>query len=121
MTKRFCAALVIAAMVAGTAVTVSAQASGLGFAAFGQGNVFEGFYGPWRTTPTGVDILFAVLCVSLPDRTKAMIEVVASIPDGSTLAQLRTLSTTAVVDGCAGVNITVPRGAVFLPVLQAGQ
>ena len=45
----------------------------------------------------------------------------ANVPDGTTLVQLRTVLTTAVVDGCADVGITVPRGMVFLPVLQQGQ
>lgn len=97
-----------------------AQVSGVALAAFSQGNVFDGFVGPFKVTPAGVAMNFAVLCYAPVTREKATPEAVANIPDGSTLSDMRTLITTAVVQACSKSNITVPRAAVFLPVLQAG-
>ena len=96
------------------------QSANFAVAAFGQGSGFEQFMGPWRAHPDGTEILFATLCVDGTTREKYPMEVIALIPDGATLAQLRSISTTAVVNGCAPF-VTVARGAVLLPSLQFGQ
>jgi hypothetical protein len=102
----------------------TAQVSGFAWAAFTQGPVFlpgGGFVGPFRGTETGIELQFAVLCMDLTTRAKFPREVTAVIPDGSSLADLRTFSTTAVINGCAEYGVTVPRGAVLLPAVNLGQ
>jgi hypothetical protein len=120
--KRAIAGLALLALVLLTPTHGSAQVSGVAFAAFAESfGPFSGFVGPWRLTATGLDIKYIAVCYSLTERRKVVAEAVAAIPDGSTLAQLRTLSTTAVVEACADQGITVPRGAVLLPAVQLGQ
>lgn len=79
------------------------------------------FLSPFRATADGFEIKYAVLCVDRAADIKRTAEVVAVIPDGSTLAQIRTITTTAVVDGCLAFSISVPRTNVMLPAVQAGQ
>jgi len=117
--KRVGLALTLVALLSGS--IGHAQVSGVALAALATGQPLAGFIGPWRSTATGVDILYVILCYDTVTREKRMSEVVASIPDGSSLATMRTIATTAVVDGCDNMGITVPRGAVILPAIQLGQ
>ena len=120
MKRRLVLGLILASLVLLTPARPTAQVSGLALATWQDGSVFDGFIGPFRMTPTGVDMGFSVLCYGPNPRGRTPVSVVASVPDGTSLAQLRTVVTTAVVDACAGVGFTVPRTLVFLPVLQAG-
>lgn len=113
--------LLALALVAALAPIGHAQVTGVALAALSTGQPLAGFIGPWRATQTGVDILYTILCYDTITREKRMTEVVVSIPDGSSLAQMRTLATTTVVESCASLGITVNRGAVLLPAIQLGQ
>jgi hypothetical protein len=114
--------LILASAIALASYTgTQAQVSGVALAALGTGNPLAGFIGPWRATATGVDILYTILCYDTVTREKRISETFASIPDGSSLATMRALATTAVVDECAQGGIIVPRGAVLLPSIQLGQ
>lgn len=100
-----------------------AQVTGVAFAALGQGDIIEGFIGPWRPTPAGMEIAYAVLCYDTTEipRRKVGNHISVAIPDGSTLADMRVLATTAIVEVCAASGVTVPRGAVILPAITLGQ
>lgn len=98
-----------------------AQVSGVALAALSSGDIFNGFFGPFRPTATGIDLKYVVLCYDTITRQKTPRAVEVAIPDGSSLLTMRTLSTTAIVEGCAEYGITVSRGAVLLPSLQFGQ
>jgi hypothetical protein len=102
-----------------------AQVSGVAFAALTGDILIEDgtiFHGPWRVTATGIDIRYWVVCIDTnDDNHKVPGQVVASVPNGSTLAQIRTIAATAVSNFCAAGNITVPLGAVILPAVQFGQ
>lgn len=121
MLKRLIVAGSLVALVLLAPTHGSAQVSGVAFAAYGNGSVFDGFFGPWRVSPIGIDINYWTLCYSVADRRKFVVEAIANIPDGSSLTQIRTLSTTAVIDACATQGVTVSRGAVILPAIQLGQ
>lgn len=123
MLKRSIAALSLLGLLLLTPTYTGAQVTGVAFVAYGQGNIFEGFIGPWRPTPAGMDISYTVMCYDTIQTPRRRVggEVIASIPDGSTLANIRTLSTTAIVDACAAQGVTVPRGAVLLPQVINGQ
>ena len=118
--RRLLAAAVLTVLALTTPTPGSAQVSGVALAALSGGDAWNGFFGPFKPTPTGVTIKYVVLCYDTATREKFPRDVDVPIPDGSTLAQMRTLATTAVVDGCAEYGVTVPRGAVLLPSIQFG-
>lgn len=111
----------IALVVLGSLSAPSAQVSGVALAALGEGSVFDGFFGPWRITPTGIDIQYWILCYDVAERRKVAGAVNVAVPDGSSLADIRILATTGIVDACAAQGISVNRGAVILPAVQLGQ
>ena len=119
--RRLLAAAVLTVLALTTPTPSTAQVNGVAITDLIQGDVLEGFIGPFRPTATGVDFNYIALCYSTATREKRMTYVLATVPDGSSLAQLRSLVTTAVVDACAVQGITVPRGAVLLPAVQFGQ
>jgi hypothetical protein len=122
MLNRLIAAIALLALVLLTPTKTTAQVSGVAIAALTQGDALAGFVGPFRPTATGTDIAYIVLCYDTVTRAKSPMRVVASIPDGSGLSGLRTLSTSAIVDAClAEGNISVPRIGVLLPAIQTGQ
>ena len=121
MIRRLTIAAVLLVALASAPHSSSAQVQGVAFAALHDGSVFEGFFGPWRITGTGMDINYSVLCYSTSDRRKVGVEAIASIPDGSTLLDIRTIATTAVVNACGAQSVTVARGAVVLPAINLGQ
>jgi hypothetical protein len=121
MLKRSLAGLSLLSLLLLTPTKTTAQVSGFAWAEFTQGEVLDGFVGPFKGTDTGIQLRFAVLCMGTAPRTKVAREVTATIPDGSTLLDVRIASTTAVVAGCAEYGITVPRGAVLLPAINFGQ
>ena len=122
MVRKLAVAFALALTLVAVPTKTTAQVSGIAWAEFLQGDALLGFKGPFRGTDTGVEIHYAVLCLNPITRAKAPLEVTAVIPDGSTLADVRSLSTTAVVNVCAQEgNITVPRGAVILPAVNIGQ
>lgn len=130
MRSKVLAALALAAALLSTPMPGSAQVTGVAFVAFSPGGLRENgvfFLGPWRPTETGMDVLYAVTCINTADPTRKVVgEVAATFPNGSSLSDMRTISTTAVVNFCAspGTNphlgITVNRGAVLLPAIQQG-
>lgn len=119
--RKLIAGLALIGLLVTTPTPGSAQVAGVAFAALHAGSVFDGYFGPWRITATGMDINYAVLCYSTSERRKVAVEAVASIPDGTSLANIRVLSTTAIVDACAEQGLTIPRAAVVLPAVQLGQ
>jgi hypothetical protein len=102
-----------------------AQVSGVAFVSLTGDVLLDNgtvFLGPWRVTENGIDIRYWAACIDTADQNrKIAAQIVVAVPNGSQLADIRTLSTTAVVDFCAGGNITVPRAAVFLPQFAQGQ
>jgi hypothetical protein len=121
--KRLLVGLTLAALALTVPTKTTAQPSGVAFATFGTtSDIFAGFFGPWRPTPTGIDFLLNVLCYNLSEtpRRKVANLVVVTVPDGQ-LGSITTIATTAVVQSCAEHGVTVPRAAVLLPVLQSGQ
>lgn len=125
MLKSLKGSLLAVALGAATLATPASafQVTGVAFASHLSGNPQEGFIGPWRGTATGMDIAYAVLCYDTTQtpRQKRGGEAIASIPDGATLGDIRTISTTAIVNLCAEQGITVNRGAVVLPQVILGQ
>lgn len=119
--RLFAAALLTSALVVSAPHPGTAQVSGVAFAALRDGDIFANFIGPWRITLTGMDINYSVVCYDTSERRKLGGVVVASIPDGSSLADIRTFATTAVVNFCQSQGLTVPRGAVVLPQVILGQ
>ena len=121
--KRFLKRSALVAFVVLASVSApGAQVSGVALAALAaQGDPFSGFFGPWRLTATGIDIAYYVICYDTAERRKAANLVTAEIPDGSSLADIRTITTTAIVAECAAQGVTVPRTAVILPAVQLGQ
>lgn len=120
--------LILAATLATSIATIGhvAQAQGAGVAIvsmYPDSDPFlvPPFLGPFRITPTGIDLRYLALCYHTGTRVKAVVQAVAAIPDGSTLADMRALSTTAVVDACAEAGIIVARTSVILPAVQLGQ
>lgn len=123
MTRALALTLVLASALFAMPTNTSAQLSGVAFAEFMQGPPLMpggGFVGPFRGTATGIELHMAVLCMNLNTRVKVPREVTVAVPDGASLTEMRTLSTTAVVAGCAEYDITVPRGAVLLPAMNLG-
>lgn len=121
MLRRLTVAAILAVALLSAPTYTGAQVSGVALAALSSGDIFNGFFGPFRPTATGIDLKYVVLCYDTGTRQKAPRLVEVFIPDGSTLTDLRTRSTTAIIEGCAEYGITVPRGAVLLPALQFGQ
>jgi len=123
MIRRLSVAFVVAAALFSAPTYTGAQVTGVAFVAYGQGNVFEGFVGPWRPTPAGMDISYVILCYDTVQTPRRRVggEVIVSIPDGTSLNGIRILSTTAIVDTCAEAGVAVPRAAVILPQVINGQ
>ena len=121
--RRLTAGGVLLALALTVPTYTGAQVSGVAFASHSNGSILEGFIGPWRPTPAGMDIQYVVLCYDTlqTPRKKVGGEVTVAIPDGTTLGGIRVLSTTAIVNACADQGVTVPRGAVILPAVQLGQ
>lgn len=117
MLKRSIAALSLLGLLLLTPTYTGAQVSGVAFVAYGRGDIFDGFLGPWRPTPAGMDISYTVMCYDTIQTPRRRVggEVIVAIPDGTNLTGIRTLSTTAIVDMCAQNGVSVPRGAVLLP------
>jgi hypothetical protein len=93
----------------------------IAIAALSQGNILDGFAGPFRYDANNVEFNFAVLIYDAATQEKRLLEVRAIIPDGSSLAAIRTIATTAVVNAATSSGMTVPRASVLLPVFQFGQ
>lgn len=119
--KRVGLALTLVAALASSSFVAQAQAGNYALAALTQGPVLEGFSGPWGDAGNGFNIQYAILCVQNSPRRKVPAEARAFVPDGSSIAESRSLSTTAVVNACAEFSISVNRGAVVLPAIQLGQ
>ena len=115
------AALALLGLVLLTPTHTTAQVSGVALAALSSGDPFNGYFGPFRPTATGVDFKYVVLCYDTVTRQKTPRSVEVAIPDGTSLVDMRILATTAIVAGCAEYGITVPRGAVLLPSVNFGQ
>lgn len=100
----------------------NAQGNGVALAAAGRGNPLppDGFVGPWATTATGIKIAYDVLCYHTFTRDKRTLEVIVDVPDGSTLNDVASISTTGIVNACAFYGITVPRAGVILPSIRQG-
>ena len=108
----------------------SAQAQNLnGFAVVAlhpSGDPFSGFVGPMRATQTGIDYNFAVVCSSLQNdpatgtRRKVQGTMIASIPDGTSIANSNTLIANTAIAFCAEGSVSVSAVNVVLPVFQRG-
>jgi hypothetical protein len=121
MRRLLAAAAVVSAFALSAPIPGFAQGSGWALSALAESEPLEGFFGPFRVQATGIEIRYNVLCYHSGTRTKAIPgQVAAFIPDGSSLIDIRTLSTTAIVNACNGVGILVPRGQVLLPASQLG-
>lgn len=79
-------------------------------------DVLNGFIGPFKETPTGVQFHFLALFYDTLTRRKEVGEVIATIPDGASLAQVAQLSANAAKAAGAAFNFTI--GAVMLPSLS---
>ena len=117
--------LAVTAVVSAFALTAPmpgfAQGSGWALSALAGTEPLAGFFGPFRILESGVEIRYDVLCYHSGTRTKTVPgQVTAFIPDGSSLIDIRTLSTTAIVNACGNTGILVPRGQVLLPASQLG-
>lgn len=117
MIRRFLAALLVAACLT---PVLSAQSNSAAIAAVDRGEIFDGFVGPFRISPTGVDVNYSVLCYNPTTRDKRIIAVIVALTDGSTPAQSVAATTAAIVQACGAVGFTVLPTLVFLPVFQRG-
>ena len=120
--KRFLKRSALVAFVVLASVSFGqAQSSGWALAVGGESDAWSGYFGPFKVHPAGIEIRYTVLCYDVVSRLKVPRDVSAFVPDGSSLAAIRTESTTAIVAGCAEYGITVPRTQVLLPASQLGQ
>ena len=121
MIRRLTVAAILAVALFSAPQSTTAQGSGWALSALAESEPLEGFFGPFRVKPTGVEIRYNVLCYHSGTRAKALPgQVTAFIPDGSSLLDIRTLSTTAIVNTCGDHGILVPRGQVLLPASNLG-
>ena len=121
MIRRVAVALALVAALFSAPQSTTAQGSGWALTALAGTEPISGWNGPFRVQETGIEIRYDVLCYHSGTRAKAQPgQVVAFIPDGSTLQNIRTLSTTAIVDICNASGILVPRTQVLLPASQLG-
>lgn len=81
---------------------------------------FNGFIGPFKVTPTGVQLHFLALFYDTATRKKDVVDVIADIPDGSSLAQVGQLSANAAKAagaqyGYAVTNVLLPQIVNVVP------
>lgn len=102
------------------AAPLRAQTNSAAIAALAPGDIFAGFVGPFRATQTGIDFSYVVLCYNLTTRIKVVTQAIVSIPDGTTAAQVATITTSGVIAACGDLGFTAAPATVFLPVFQRG-